>query len=125
MPSSKDAWRIDWEEKEMKCCEREDFQLIKKYEPKPKNPDGSIYSFLYRWDDGKDGYRKLVKCKNCGTYFLVQCYTLNKFADNSDKIYEDWYLVENEQEADYINRTYTGIELEHRMEPILQIKKDI
>ena len=60
----------------MKCCENEEFELIKKYEPKPKNPDGSIRSFLYRWDDGKDGYRKLVKCKSCGTHFLVQCYKL-------------------------------------------------
>lgn len=96
----------------MKCCEKENFQLIKKYEPKPKNSDGSTRSFLYRWDDGKDGYRKLVKCKNCGTHFLVQCYKLNKFADNSGKFYEDWYLVENEIKADKLNQKYTGCELE-------------
>ena len=45
----------------MKCCGNEEFEIIKKYEAKPKNPDGSIRSFLYRWDDGKDGYRKLVR----------------------------------------------------------------
>ena len=96
----------------MKCCANEEFELIKKYDPKPKNPDGSIRWFLYRWDDGKDGYRKLVRCKNCGAYFLVQCYKLNKFSESSDKIYEDWYSVENEMCADRLNSQYTGPELE-------------
>ena len=77
----------------MICCEKEDFDFIKKYEPKPKNPDGSTRWFLFRWDDGKDGYRKLVKCAHCGKCFLVQCYKLSKFADSEGKIHEDWYEV--------------------------------
>ena len=67
---------------------------------------------MYRWDDGKDGYRKLVRCKNCGAYFIIQCYKLNKFSESSDKIYEDWYSVENEMCADRLNSQYTGPELE-------------
>lgn len=96
----------------MICCKNDDFEEIKKYEPKPKNRDGSIRWFLYRWDDGKDGYRKLVRCKNCGAYFLVQCYNLNMFSENPDIIYEDWYPVVSEKEADRINREYTGPDLE-------------
>ena len=96
----------------MKCCKNAEYEIIKKYESKPKNPDGSIMWFLYRWDDGKDGYRKLVRCKNCGAHFLVQCYKLNKFSKQPDKFYEDWYPVENEICADRLNREYTGSELE-------------
>ena len=44
--------------------------------------------------------------------FFVQCYKLNKFAESSDKIYEDWYPVESEIHADRLNREYTGPELE-------------
>ena len=102
----------------MKCCRNENFELIKKYEPKRKNPDGSISWFLYRWDDGKDGYRRLVRCKSCGVYFLVQCYKLNKFSENPDKLYEDWYMVESEAAADRLNKRYTGCELERRFKPI-------
>ena len=96
----------------MKCCENEEFELIKKYDPKPKNPDGSIRWFLYRWDDGKNGYRKLVRCKHCGQYFLVQCYRLNQFAETSRNWHKDWYAVENELQADFLNHTYTGPQLE-------------
>lgn len=99
------------------CC-KNNCKLIKRYDPKPKNSDGSIKWFLYRWDDGKNGYRKLVRCKKCGRFYLVQCYRLNKFSDNSDIQYEDWYPVEDEAEADLLNRKYTGIELEHKMEEV-------
>ena len=102
----------------MKCCKNEEFELIKKYEPKRKNSDGSIRWFLYRWDDGKDGFRKLVRCKSCGAYFVVQCYKLNKFSENHNKLYEDWYLVENEISADKLNQRYTGSELERILKPV-------
>ena len=61
------------------CC-KIGCELVKKYDPKPKNADGSIKWFLYRWDDGKNGYRKLVRCKECGSFYLIQCYKLNKFS---------------------------------------------
>lgn len=102
----------------MKCCNNENFEEIKRYAPKPKNPDGSIRWFLFRWDDGKDGYRKLVKCKNCGAYFLVQCFKLNKFADSSGEMHEEWYAVDNEHHADRLNREYTGVELEKAVKKI-------
>lgn len=100
-----------------KCC-KNNCELIKEYDPKPKNSDGSIKWFLYRWDDGKNGYRKLVRCEKCGSFYLVQCYKLNKFSDNSDIQYEDWYPVDDEAQADLLNRKYTGIELEHRMKEV-------
>ena len=103
-----------------KCCENS-CVTIKKYDPAPKNSDGSIKWFLYRWDDGKSGYRKLVRCSKCGRFYLVQCYQLNKFSDNADAQYEDWYSVDNETHADRLNKKYTGIQLEHKMNEIRRI----
>ncbi len=48
----------------------------------------------------------------------MQCYRLNKFSDNSDKEYEDWYPVDDEAQADFLNRKYTGTELEHKMKEV-------
>lgn len=102
----------------MLCCEEPEFEIIKEYDPKPKNPDGSTRWFLYRWDDGKDGYRKLARCKNCGAYFLVQCYKLSKFADSEAHMHEDWYAVSDEAEADKLNHKYTGPQLEREFKAI-------
>ena len=102
----------------MKDCCKSTCEDVKKYDPKPKNSDGSIKWFLYRWDDGKNGYRKLVRCRECGRFFLVQCYKLNKFSDNADVLYEDWYAVDDEAQADLLNRKYTGIQLEHKMKEV-------
>lgn len=89
----------------------------------PKNSDGSIRWFLFRWDDGKRGIRQFVSCCSCGALYLVQAYHLHKFSNQKDMLFEDYYLVKDEQEADYINKTYTGIQLEHRMKPEFQLKK--
>ena len=104
------------------CC-KSNCELIKKYDPKPKNSDGSIKWFLYRWDDGKNGYRKLVRCKECGNFYLIQCYKLNKFSDNADTLFEDWYAVDSEEQADLLNKNYTGVQLEHKMKEIYRICK--
>ena len=49
------AFRLDLTTKtevlQMKECCKNTSELIKKYDPKPKNDDGSIKWFLYRWDD--------------------------------------------------------------------------
>ena len=115
----------------MLCCENsavmcktdlyDCFDVIKEYDPKPKNPDGSTRFYLYRWDDGKDGYRLLVRCKECGKFFLVQRYKLSKFTENPDMIYEDWYDVVSENEADRLNRSLTGPQLEKERTPVLRI----
>lgn len=67
---------------------------------------GSIRGFLYRWDDGK------------GAYFLVQCYKLNKFSLNADTLYEDWYAVESEKQADKFNREYSSPQLERKYKAV-------
>ena len=51
----------------------------------PKNPDGSIRCFLYRWDDGKNGTRHLARCRECGSLYLVQAYHIHKFSNNRKK----------------------------------------
>lgn len=102
----------------MKVCCKTASELVKRYDPKPKNRSGSIKWFLYRWDDGKNGYRKLIRCRECGNMYLVQCYKLNKFSDNADIRYEDWYAVNSEAHADRLNNTYTGVQLEHEMKEV-------
>ncbi|MBQ8894555.1 MAG: hypothetical protein IJ043_09165 [Clostridia bacterium] len=101
----------------MECCMQKHFEVIKEYDPTPKNQDGSIRWFLYRWDDGKNGVRRLVRCQKCGTLYLVQAYHLHKFSERKDTLFEDFYTVKDEREADDLNQTYTGIQLEHKLTP--------
>ncbi|MBO5220094.1 MAG: hypothetical protein J6C52_11725 [Clostridia bacterium] len=105
----------------MNCCKKEAIEIIKEYDPTPKNPDGSIRWFLFRWDDGKNGVRRLVRCRVCGTLYLVQAYHLHKFSGQKDTLFEDYYAVRDEKQADYFNRTYTGMQLEHTRTPDFQI----
>ena len=119
----------------MNCCQlkkdiatkselMKNYDIVKEYDPQPKNKDGSIRWFLYRWDDGKNGVRRLARCKHCGCVFLIQAYRLNKFSEYADVQFEDWYPIGSEIEADYANQNYTGLqwELEHR--PVLQCKDE-
>ena len=100
----------------MKCCkENENIEIVKEYDPQPKNKDGSIRWFLYRWDDGKIGVRRLVRCRQCSSLYLVQAYQLNKFSKQKGMLFEDYYAVESIQQADYLNRTCTGLQLEHTL----------
>lgn len=106
----------------MICCENEAFDVIKAYKSTPQNRDGSIRWFLFRWDDGKDGVRRLVRCRTCGALYLVQAYHPNPFSEWRETLFEDYYPVKDEREADYVNRTYTGIQLEHKMKPEFQLR---
>lgn len=95
----------------------EHFILLKEYDPQPKNADGSIRRFLYRWDDGKNGVRRLVQCKHCGSYFLIQAYHLHKFSKYANVLYEDWYSIGSVEEADRANESYTGLQWELKHKP--------
>lgn len=108
----------------MNCCSGDKLILIKTYDPSPKNPDGSISWYLYRWDDGKNGVRKLVQCPSCGAYYLLQEYSLHKFFGEKSPIFCDYYPVKNPQQADFFNRTYTGIQLERAFNFSFQIIKN-
>ncbi|MBP3460278.1 MAG: hypothetical protein J6K58_13800 [Lachnospiraceae bacterium] len=100
------------------------FVVIKEYDPCPRNKDGSIRWFLYRWDDGKSGVRRLVRCRHCGSFFLIQAYHLNKFSKYAAYQFEDWYPIENEKEADRVNDTYTGLQWELQHKPAVQCADD-
>lgn len=105
----------------MRCCEQEEnMDQIRAYDPQPRNKDGSIRWYLFRWDDGKSGSRRLVKCRVCGALYLVQSYHLNQFSARKETLFEDWYAVESEQQADHWNRIYTGMELEHSQKPLFR-----
>ena len=38
-------------------------------------------------------------------------------------LYEDWYTVDSEEQADLLNKNYTGVQLEHKMKEIYRICK--
>ena len=71
------------------CCTYQNLKTVKTYDPQPKNKDGSIRFFLYRWDDGKNGVRRLDRCLICGALYLVQAYHLNKFSEHQE-LFEDY-----------------------------------
>lgn len=104
----------------MNCCNKDNLMVVKEYDPMPKNSGGSVRWFLYRWDDGKKGVRRLVCCRVCGALYLVQAYQLHKFSEHKNTLFEDYYPVKDERQADYLNRTYTGIQLEHAAIPAFQ-----
>ena len=51
----------------------------------------------------------------------MQAYHLHKFSGQKDTLFEDYYAVRDEKQADYFNRTYTGMQLEHTRTPDFQI----
>ena len=106
----------------MDCCkDKKNIEICKAYDPRPRNRDGSVSWYLYRWDDGKDGSRTLRRCRLCGRLYLVQAYHLNKFSCRRNSLFEDWYLVTSSAQADHWNKSYTGIQLEHRERPTFQL----
>lgn len=62
---------------------------------------------LHTWDDGK---RLLAKCRNCGGFILIQRSEFHGFED--DAYYRDFFPVEDEKEAEELNRCYDGFGLE-------------
>lgn len=91
----------------------------------PKNPDGSIRWFLYRWDDGKQGRRHLVQCRVCGRFYLVQAYRLNKFSSQKNVLFEDYYPVKDARQAALLNRTLTGPQLERSRQAAFQLSSEV
>ncbi|MBQ3065236.1 MAG: hypothetical protein IJC98_03265 [Clostridia bacterium] len=55
------------------------------------------------------------------TRYLVQAYHLHKFSEQKDTLFEDYYAVKDEKQADHFNRTYTGMQLEHIQTPVFQL----
>ena len=63
-----------------------------------------------------------MRCRECDALYLVQAYRLHKFSKLKDILFEDFYVVKDEREADYLNRTYTGIQLEHKLIPAFRFR---
>ncbi|HEX3023261.1 MAG TPA: hypothetical protein VHP81_12825, partial [Lachnospiraceae bacterium] len=82
------------------------FEFIKDYGDTFLNEDGSIKHYLHTWDDGE---RRLVRCKNCGAYFIRQASELH---GSEDSYYIDWYQVESPDIAEKLNEIYSGWALE-------------
>ena len=62
------------------------------------------------WDKGG---RFLCKCKKCGGYVLVQDDEYHDFCGGDDGSYADYIPVSSPEEADEINKKYSGWDIEH------------
>ena len=51
--------------------------------------------FLHTWDDG---YRRLLRCRACGGYLLLQSSEFHGFRDD-DSYYSDYFPVSGPEEA--------------------------
>jgi hypothetical protein len=70
----------------------------------------SLYGHaLYTWDDG---CRFLAKCGRCGGYILIQRSEYHSFSDDPDSYYTDFFPVSSPEEADELNRKYSGFAIE-------------
>ena len=63
--------------------------------------------YLFVWDEGG---RILLRCKNCGGYVLRQDSEFHGMED--DDYYTDFFFVDSPEEADELNRKYSGEEIE-------------
>ena len=77
-----------------------DFECVKSYGEETKLEDGTLLHDNYEWDDG---YRSLLRCKQCGGLFIIQTSEFHSFDSDNDGYYKDWIPVYSEQEADLLN----------------------
>ena len=78
-----------------------DFTIVKEY-------GSSAYGHpLHTWDRGE---RYLIRCNKCGGFILVQSSEYHGFGDDDD--YVDYFPVENEDEAEMLNKKYDGFAIE-------------
>lgn len=80
--------------------------IVKRYGDTAYNPDGTVKHYLYTWDEGK---RWLIQCPACKAYFLVQS---SEFHGGDDSYYCDWFQVEDESKAEFLNSELDGFKIE-------------
>ncbi len=79
--------------------EHMDLEILKDY------GDEAYGHLLHVWDDGK---RLLARCRKCGGYVLVQKSEYHDFTGDEDSYYTDWFFLESAEEAEKLNRRYSG-----------------
>ena len=74
---------------------------------------------LYTWDEGD---RSLYRCTKCGAYVLQQYSEVHM----PDRIYIDYFPVNDEEDAEEVNRKYDGwsIETDYPYKKIFITKND-
>lgn len=85
-------------------------QLIKDYGDRVALSNGKVLHWNFNWDDGG---RRLVRCRECGALFLIQCSELHSVSVVSDGYYSDWIPVATEEGADLLNIALDETEIEN------------
>jgi len=73
------------------------------------NDDGSVRHSTFAWDTGG---RKIIRCKKCSAIFLYQWSEFHDSFGDQDSFYEDYFFVDDVNEAINLNNTYNGFKLE-------------
>lgn len=58
----------------------------------------------------------MLKCQRCGGYILLQASEYHSFSDSGDDYYSDWFPVSSPEEAEELNKKYSGFDIEEEFE---------
>ncbi len=83
-----------------KAYEALETELVKDYGETTHIKELGVERANYEWDEG---YRCLVRCRHCGSLFLVQHSEAQMMDSDNDGSYTDWLPVFSGEEADGMN----------------------
>lgn len=86
-----------------------EYEVLQDLGSKVYNDDGSVRHSTFVWDTGG---RKIIRCKKCNAIFLYQWSEFHDSFGDQDSFYEDYFFVDDVNEAINLNNTYNGFELE-------------
>lgn len=96
-------------DKPSKAIHHLEYDVIRDLGNRVYKDDGSIKHSTHVWDSGG---RKIIRCKKCNAIFLYQWSEFHDSIGIQDSFYENYYLVDDVNEAIDLNNKYNGLELE-------------
>jgi len=89
----------------LKVCDIQ-FETLENFGSSYNDETGTVIHWLHTWDEG---YRSLIRCKNCGALFLCQH---SEFHGQEDAYYNNLFPVESREIALVLNSTFDGFAIE-------------
>ncbi|MBR1710029.1 MAG: hypothetical protein IJ719_14580 [Clostridia bacterium] len=93
-----------------KAYEAMQMDFVKDYGDDVRLPGGKTLHDNYTWDDGG---RCLLRCRECGGYFLCQSSEYHDMFDGPDGYYKDWIPAASAEDADLLNILLDVMEFEN------------